>query len=60
MKIEAKSDLTIEAHNLKSRINLLARLASVHLQYSEAERLRKIENKAILRFERRLYSIEWA
>ena len=51
--------LVIEAHALKSRINLAARILSAHGRYVEANRLRRIEDKAIVRFERRLYKIEW-
>ena len=54
------SDIVTQAHSLKSRIELMARLASYRCQYEKAARLGALETKAAARFERRLNKMEWA
>jgi hypothetical protein len=59
-KETSESDLVSQAHNLKSRLELMARLASYRCKYDTAARLGALETKAAARFERRLNKQEWA
>ena len=59
-KETSESDLVTQAHHLKSRLELMARVASYRCQYDYAARLGAIEEKAAARFERRLNKMEWA